>query len=114
MQNDEDDIRINVQNESTVDPEEFRKFAFDTIPDVVADCALMQNKFHPDNIIDGLVEFKTTEDELLTQSHWNLVILCNYVYTVLYGNSNSDGEQTLFGTADKIVEQIGKKIAKRY
>ena len=33
---------------------------------------------------------------------------------MLYGKLNINGDQTLFGTADEIVEQIGKNVEKRY
>ena len=57
LQPDEDEIRINVSNSSNTDTNAFRDFAHKTIPDVVADCALRQNKFHPGNVVGGLVEF---------------------------------------------------------
>ena len=92
-----------------------KKWAFKTIPNEITDCILQQNAFHPNKIVDGLVVvLPNTGEELLKPEFWDLVILRNYVYSILYCKLNAVGDQTLFGGGDAILSQIGDKVAQKY
>ena len=89
-----------------------KEFVFKTIPTVIADCILKQGKCKPENIHDEFVILSKNEDELSHQDHWDLLILYNYVYGMIYGDLTNCGDSTLIG--DNFFESIGDKAKKQY
>ena len=113
LKNDSDEISLSIiDTKGAFKPD--RDFAFKTIPTVIANCVLRQGKFHPNNIADGLVVFPNTGEELLKQEHWDLVILCNYVYSILYGTLDDSGDKTLFERGGDVLDTIGENVEAQY
>ena len=113
LKNDSDEISLSIiDTKGAFKPD--RDFALKTIPTVIANCVLRQGKFHPDKIVNGLVVvFPNTGEELLKQEHWDLVILCNYVYGMIYGSLKDIGEQALI-EEEYDVKLIGNKVVEQY
>ena len=113
LKNDSDEISLSIiDTKGAFKPD--RDFALKTIPTVIANCVLRQGKFYPNNIADGLVVFPNTGEELLKQEHWDLVILCNYVYSILYGTLDDSGDKTLFERGGGVLDTIGKNVKTQY
>ncbi|MBQ3944187.1 MAG: hypothetical protein II670_01070 [Alphaproteobacteria bacterium] len=114
LKNDSDEISLSIiDTKDAFKPD--RDFALKTIPTVIANCVLRQGKFHPDKIVNGLVVvFPNTGEELLKQEHWDLVILCNYVYSILYGKLDDSGDKTLFERGGGVLDTIGKNVKTQY
>ena len=110
LKNDSDEISLSIiDTKGAFKPD--RDFALKTIPTVIANCVLRQGKFHPDKIVNGLVVvFPNTGEELLKQEHWDLVILCNYVYGMIYGSLKDIGEQVPPEEDDGLLKDIGEQV----